>query len=163
MSDTPIRVLLVDDEEELVDFLAKRLTRKGFAVEPVTSGKAALAAVDNASFDVVVLDLKMPEMDGLQVLKAIKQRAPYTQAIMLTGHGSIDLALESGRSDAFRFLSKPADFDELMHVITEAHAARRAALRRAFQEEMNAMLGGSSSPHDILAETKRLRVLYEQD
>lgn len=163
MSDNPIRVLLVDDEEELVDFLGKRLIRKGFAVKSVTSGKAALKAMDSATFDVVVLDLKMPEMDGLQVLKAIKQDAPFTQAIMLTGHGSIELALQSGKSDAYKFLSKPADFEELVEVITEAQAFRLKALHDAYQEELQGLFIGSVSPHEIIAETKRLRSLYEQE
>jgi DNA-binding NtrC family response regulator len=162
MSDTPIRVLLVDDEPELVQFLSKRLKRKGLEATEATSGKEGLKLARKHNFDVAVLDLKMPEMDGLQVLRELRKIQPFIQVVMLTGHGSIETALESGREQAFRFLAKPAEFNELVTVIEEGADIKRKELRQAFDDEVAELISSSMDPADILAETKRLRQKYDQ-
>jgi len=162
MSDRPTRLLLIDDEEELVNYLSKRFKMKGLDVQGANSGPAALELAQQSTFDVAVLDLKMPEMDGLEVLGALKEEQPFLQVIMLTGHGSIDSALESGRRDAFKFLSKPYEFEKLLEVVGEAHAERRRFLHERFQEELEDMVAQSLSPREIMDETQRLRRLYEQ-
>lgn len=163
MDDIPTRVLLVDDEEDLVRFLEKRLRRKGFDVASCCSGPSALRLAAERVFDVVLLDLKMPEMDGIEALRRLKALQPHTQVIMLTGHGSFDTALESGRHDAFRFLSKPATFGEVVEVIRDAQEARRRALRETFNAEIGSLIADRTDPRDILSETKRLQEKYEQD
>ena len=163
MSERAIQVMLVDDEAELVEFLAKRLKRKGLDVTAMTSAKEALDKLDDQAFDVVVLDLKMPEMDGLQALREIKARQPFTQVVMLTGHGSLDTALESGRQHAYRFLSKPAEFSELLEVVKEAAARKRKDLRRAYDEEVAELMSTVMDPSDILTGSKKLREKYFQE
>ena len=120
MSEKQIRVLLIDDEEELIEYLSKRLLREGFTVRAVTSGPRALETVDVEEFDVAVVDLKMPGMDGIEVQRKLKQKRPFLQTVVLTGHGSLQTALESGRQDAFRFLQKPADHGELVQALRDA-------------------------------------------
>ena len=162
MSERAVRVLLVDDERELVDYLAKRLTKRGFDVEGAYNGEDAVGLARQRLFDVAVIDLKMPEMDGIEVLKAVKDIQPFLQVVMLTGHGSMDSALESGRADALFFLVKPYEFDKLMEVIYQAADNRKVELKTAFDEEINELIGSSRTPHEIMTETKRLRAAYEQ-
>ena len=163
MSNPFIRILLVDDEQELVDYLAKRLRKKGHEVVGVTSGKEAIALVTAQIFDVAVLDLKMPEMDGIEVLKHLKEAQPYLQVVMLTGHGSMDSALESGRHDAFRFLVKPYEFENLQETLDEANASKKQQQKKAFQDELKDIIAHTTEPHELMHETQRLRRDYEQE
>lgn len=163
MSDISIRILLVDDEKELIEYMAKRLTKKGHSVEAVSAGKDAIRLVNEQIFDVAVLDLKMPEMDGIEVLKHLSDIQPTLKVVMLTGHGSMDSALESGRYDAFRFLVKPYDFQKLHETLVEAYTARKRELSEWFQDELGELIGSSYSPQQIMEETRKLRIKYEQD
>ena len=158
-----IRVLLVDDEAELIQYMAKRLSRKGLDVEAVTSGKEAIALAAEQRFDVAVLDLKMPEMDGIEVLQVLHEVQPFLQAVMLTGHGSIDSALESGRHNAFRFLVKPHEMEKLLQTILEAFDNRRRLLKEAFMEKLTELNSTMGSPMELVESTNRLCAKYEQD
>jgi DNA-binding NtrC family response regulator len=124
----PVRVLLVDDQPELVEHLSKRLEARGLLVTGVHDGDAALAAAGAAEFDVAVVDLHMPGVDGLATLRSLKAGHPTLQVIMLTGYGSSDSAFECGRLAAFRFLDKPLPFHTLLREILEAAEDRRARL-----------------------------------
>ena len=157
-----IRVLLVDDEVELIEYMAKRLSKRDLAVEAVVSGPEAIELASKQSFDVVVLDLKMPEMDGIEVLRNLHQSQPFLQAIMLTGHGSLESALESGRYNAFRFLVKPVDTEKLLQTIQEACDHRRKMLKEAFMEELLELNSTVTSPMELVETTNRLRSKYEQ-
>lgn len=158
-----IRILLVDDEEDLVTFLSHRLLKRGYTVTATTSGPDAVDAVKKQKFDVVILDLKMPHMDGIEVLQVLKEDQPYLEAIMLTGHGSHESALEAGRLDAFRYLIKPYDFDELLVMIQEAYAHKRKQLLAKYQEEETTLTTSGYSAREILEATEELRRKYEQD
>ncbi len=115
------RILLVDDEERFRTNLAKRLRKRGYEVVEVDNGIDAIKrARADESIEVAVLDLRMPNLDGMQTLKEIKAFRPALQAIMLTGHGSVDSAKEAGRLDAFKFLQKPCEVEELSNAIEEA-------------------------------------------
>lgn len=160
MSDKTIRVLLVDDEEELLDYLSKRLLREGFEVATVTSGLAAIERTKAEDFDVAVVDLKMPGLDGLETQRELKQVRPMLQTIVLTGHGSIQAALESGKHDAFRFLGKPADHLELVATIREAAEAKTKLCMTRFREEMIEVTSAGGSPREILAAVEALRKKY---
>ncbi|MCF8036156.1 MAG: response regulator [Desulfobacteraceae bacterium] len=126
-NDTPdrLRVLLVDDEVGYVNVLANRLEKRGMDVARATSGTAALQTVRNREFDVVVLDLKMEDMDGIEVLRIFKQMDASMEVIMLTGHGSQAAAREGLACGAFDYLTKPCDLDELLEKIRQASAHRK--------------------------------------
>jgi CheY-like chemotaxis protein len=117
-----IKVLIVDDEDRFRETTAAILTRRGFAVEAVGSGSEALEAIRKDDVDVVVLDIKMPGMDGHEALREIKKLKPQTQIIMLTGHGTPDSALVGLQDGVFDYLSKPCDIELLSLKIREAFA-----------------------------------------
>jgi DNA-binding NtrC family response regulator len=121
----PIKILLVDDEKGFVDVISKRMSKRNIEVAKAYSGKDALQALRKADFDVVVLDLKMEDMDGIEVLKIFKKIAPDLPIIMLTGHGSEEAARDGIRFGAFDYLTKPCDFDELIMKIQEVVSPRR--------------------------------------
>jgi DNA-binding response OmpR family regulator len=116
----PMKVLLVDDEEEFVSTLAERLEIRGFVTEVATSGDTALSAVQDKNFDIVVLDLMMPGLGGIEVMEKIKSMHPDMPVILLTGHGSAKEGMEGLEMGAFDYLMKPLDIDELILKIGEA-------------------------------------------
>ena len=118
------RVLLVDDERDFLEVLTRRLGKRDVNVEGVSSGEEALQYLQAKPIDVAVLDVKMPGMDGLTVLREIKKLNPLIEVIMLTGHASLEVALEGMRSGAFDYLMKPAEIDELLYKIQDAHRAK---------------------------------------
>ena len=115
-----IRLLLVDDEEAYVKILAKRLTKRNFDVTATFSGLQGIQAARREDFDVAVLDLKMEDIDGIEVLKVFKRMAPRMEVIMLTGHGSEQAAREGVQFGAFDYLTKPCELEELIVKIKEA-------------------------------------------
>lgn len=117
----PIRVLLVDDEERFVRTLSKRLTERELIVHTALSGMGALRLMEDHVFDVVVLDVKMPGMNGVETLQEIKKIQPLAEVILLTGHASVDSAIEGMRLGAFEYLMKPCEIEELIAKIEEAH------------------------------------------
>jgi DNA-binding response OmpR family regulator len=114
---TPIRVLVVDDEVDFATALAARLQHRGFSVQAAFSGAAAVRHVSNEQVDVVLLDLKMPEMDGLATLREMRRVAPGVRVIVLTGHGTVERGIEGMQFGAEDFLQKPADIDALCTAI----------------------------------------------
>jgi len=113
-------VLIVDDEAELVSALEERLALRGFQAAGVTTGADALARVADGAWDVVLLDVKMPGLGGLQVIRTIKTEHPDVQVILLTGHGSARDAAEGMRLGAFDYLMKPVKIGDLVRIL---HAA----------------------------------------
>jgi DNA-binding NtrC family response regulator len=114
------RVLLVDDETIFTKNMAKLLKFRGYEVTAVNSGDAAIRELEQNHFDVTVLDLKMPGMDGITTLKEIKKLGLFTETLILTGHGSIDSALEAMKLGAYDYLTKPCEIDELVAKIEAA-------------------------------------------
>jgi len=160
---TQPNILLVDDEEDLVILLAQRLRKREMHVLTATSGPEALILAARNRIDVAVIDLKMPGMDGVEIMQKLKAIHPTTEMIMFTGHGSTESALEVGRLEAFRYVMKPCPFDDLVATIREAFKLRQAHLRVQFQAEMQAVMRTSATASDILAAGDRLRRKYEQD
>jgi len=115
-----IRLLIVDDEEGFVNVLTKRLVKRGIHVTVALSGTECLQTVQNNDFDVAVVDLKMKDMDGIEILKFVKNTCPAMAVIMLTGHGSEQAAQEGLAAGAFDYLTKPCDLEDLIEKITEA-------------------------------------------
>ena len=118
--DNPIRLLLVDDEEGFVNVLTKRMVRRNINVTVALSGTEGIQALRKQDFDVAVLDLKMEDMDGIEVLKIFKKMYPEMAVIMLTGHGSEQAAKEGMEYGAFDYLTKPCELEELIEKITES-------------------------------------------
>jgi DNA-binding response OmpR family regulator len=116
----PIRLLLVDDEQSFVEVLTKRLRKRRFEVTSALSGKEAVRIMRSTSFDIAVLDLKMEDLDGIEVLKIFKILDPQMPVIILTGHGSEQAAREGLALGALDYLMKPCDLEELIHKIVDA-------------------------------------------
>lgn len=123
----PISVLIVDDEVEFMETLVKRLSKRGLAVSGVTGGQAALEQLKETSVDIVVLDVKMPGMGGLDTLRAIKNRFGLIEVIMLTGHANMEVAIEGMNIGAFDYLMKPIEIDQLLYKIQDACKRKRLA------------------------------------
>lgn len=117
----PIRLLIVDDEKEYVKVLANRMVLRGIDVAKAYSGTEAIRTLRESEFDVAVLDLKMEDMDGLEVLKIFKKMDPDLMVIMLTGHGSAQAASDGISLGAFDYLTKPCEFSELLEKVRKAY------------------------------------------
>ena len=124
-----IRVLLVDDEEEFVETPAQRLEVREFDVTTALNGADALERLEDKEIDLVILDLQMPGVDGIAVLREIKELKPLIEVIMLTGHATVETAIEGMKLGAFDFLIKPTETEELVEKIN------RAFDRKAEQDE----------------------------
>jgi DNA-binding NtrC family response regulator len=109
----PTRILLVDDEKDFVEMLSMRLEEAGDKVTAAYTGQEGLDRLEKDEFDVIILDIKMPGMDGIQALRKIKILHPLVEVILLTGHGSAETAVEGMKLGAFDYLLKPADIDDL--------------------------------------------------
>lgn len=108
------RLLIIDDEVDFLDMLAKRLKKRGLSVDTAASGETAFRILALNQTDVVVLDVNMPEMDGFEVLKRIKEQWPLLEVIMLTAHASVDAGIEGIRLGAVDYCLKPVDFEDLL-------------------------------------------------
>ena len=111
------KLLIVDDEEKMLKYITKRLVRRGYEVCTASNGEEALASMKNNPFEVVLLDILMPAMDGIEVLRKIKKIAPQTAVILVTGHSSATLSAEGKKWGAFDYILKPFDLDDLMRKI----------------------------------------------
>ena len=114
------KILLVDDELDFLETLVLRLKKRKMHVTGVQSGEEALQTIDQDPVDVVILDVKMPGMEGIQVLEEIKRRHPSVEVIMLTGHANIEAANQGLKLGAFDYLIKPVDMEELLKKIQDA-------------------------------------------
>ncbi|MBD3382233.1 MAG: response regulator [candidate division Zixibacteria bacterium] len=153
-----IKLLIVDDEVQFLDSIAQRLEMRGFDVTKAYSGKEALEAAEQGKFDLALLDLKMPEMSGKEVLEILKKEHKFIEVIMLTGHGSVDSAVECTKLGAFSYLSKPYDLDNLLEVLKDAYEARMKNKFKADKERLDKImdLAKVSSPLGFLREIKKL-------
>ena len=130
-------ILLVDDEATFVETMTKRLTKREMDVVPAYDGPGALAELDeNNRIEVVVLDVKMPGMDGLETLAEIKRDHPLIEVIMLTGHATIESAIEGMKKGAFDYLMKPCDIDVLVEKVTEAAERKRLQDEKIIEARM---------------------------
>ncbi|MFH0810106.1 MAG: response regulator [Pseudomonadota bacterium] len=118
------RVLIVDDETKFVDYLRKRMENRGLTVSVASNGEEALQTLSEQAQDVVVLDVLMPGMDGIATLREIKKRDALVEVIMLTGHASVESAIDGMKLGAYDYLMKPCEIDDLVDKIRKAFARK---------------------------------------
>ena len=148
------KILLVDDEVVFTNNMSKLLTNRGYRVTAVNSGDAAIRALDEEDFDVVVLDLKMPGMDGIATLREIKKLGLFTETLVLTGHGSIDTALAATKLGAYDFLTKPCEIDELVGKIERAWGQKEYAEREDIQEKIQKVVESPKAAFSLFKRKK---------
>jgi len=125
-------VLLVDDEVPFVETMTKRLKKRDLVVNSAYSGQEALDILDkHRNTDVVILDVKMPGMDGIETLEKIKKSYPLTEVVMLTGHATVESAIEGMKKGAYDYLMKPCDIDQLMKKLVHEDKIKEAKVKEA--------------------------------
>lgn len=134
------RVLLVDDEIEFTDVLSERMESRGLDVDTVHNGKEALNKVQGERYDAIILDLLMPEMDGIETLKALRDKNPDLQIILLTGHATLEKGIEAVKLGALDFLEKPADIQKIMEKVKEASNNRMLLVEKRTEEQIKEIL-----------------------
>jgi DNA-binding NtrC family response regulator len=132
-----VRVLLVDDEEEFIKYLSQRLEARNFAVDTAYSGDQAITCIKEKDIDVVVLDVLMPGRDGVDTLREIKRMKPLIEVIMLTGHATVETAIEGMKFGAFDYLIKPTETNDLVEKISKAYKRKEEQEERIRQAEIN--------------------------
>ena len=142
-----IRVLLVDDEEEFVQTLSERLTLRDYDITASLSGDDALEKIKQYNYDVVILDVAMPGIGGIDALREIKKMKPLTEVIMLTGHGTVETAIEGMKLGAFDFLMKPCNTEDLDTKIKKAQARKAEHEERIRAAKVSDII---SSPRSVL-------------
>ncbi len=134
------KVLLVDDEEQFIEVLAQRLETRGFSVNTAFSGADAIAFVEEHDVDVVILDVVMPGMDGIETLRELKRIRPITEVIMLTGHATAETAIQGMKLGAYDYLMKPTDTAELVEKIQAARTRKKEQEDRIRQAEVDRLV-----------------------
>ena len=157
-----IKLLIADDEIKFLDSIAERLTLRGFEVTKAPDGPTAVEAARNEKYDLALLDLKMPGMDGQQVLEILKREHKYLEVIILTGHGSVDSAVECTKLGAFSYLPKPYELENLLEILKQAYEAR---LTKKFQadEERIAKLQSIATGSSALGILRAMQELDDEE
>jgi len=115
------KVLIVDDEEDFLETIVKRLQARSIEVIGAESGYKALELINDGNFDVVILDVKMPGLDGIETLREMKKKKPLVEVIMLTGHASVESGIQGMQLGAFDYVMKPVALDELLEKMRQAY------------------------------------------
>jgi DNA-binding NtrC family response regulator len=134
------KILLVDDEPEFTRVLSERIQSRGVDVDTAASGREALEKVKNRSYDAIVLDLSMPEMDGLETLRRLVADHPDLQVILLTAHATLEKGIEAIKIGAMDFLEKPAEIQRLMDKIRQAQANKMLLVEKEIEEKIKGIL-----------------------
>ena len=153
-----IKLLIVDDETQFLEAIAERLRMRGFEIRTASNGPDAIAISRAEKFDIALLDLKMPGMDGGEVMKVLKEEHRFLEAIILTGHGSLESAVELTKLGAFDYLPKPYELDKLIETLKNAYETR---LKKKFEADTDRMLqitqiATGESPLGILRKLREL-------
>ncbi len=134
------KVLLVDDEKDFIEALGERMENRGMNVSTTTSAKDAIKMVKEESYDAIVLDLQMPEMDGIEALKAIKKINPDMQVILLTGHATVEKGIEAMKLGAMDLIEKPADIETIAEKIKKAQAKKMILVEKKTEEKIRKII-----------------------
>ena len=154
-----IRLLFVDDEEKFLDNITTRLRLRDIDVTAFTSGQETMVFIDRGiKFDVALLDLKMPGMDGEELLNKLKENDPSIEVVILTGHGSIKSAANLTRSGAYEYLLKPCELDEIIGAISNAYAKRIKAKKDTRAAKVDEVMSKAIgySPGELLEELRKI-------
>ena len=138
------RVLLIDDEKEFLEVMSERMQNRDIDVTTASSARDALALVEKESYDAIILDLQMPEMDGLQALERLKAINPELQVILLTGHATVEKGVQAMKLGATDVLEKPADIQTLTEKIRKAHARKIILVEKENEAKIRAILGSKA-------------------
>ncbi len=130
------RILLVDDEEEFLEVLSERMRARDIEVTTSTSATEALSLIATESYDAVIMDFMMPEIDGIQALTAIKEKKPEMQIILLTGYATVQKGVDAMKAGAMDFMEKPVDLDALSEKIKKAHNKRAIVIEKRNQDKI---------------------------
>ncbi|MFH2048555.1 MAG: response regulator [bacterium] len=135
------KVLLVDDEKDFRDVLAQRMSNQGLDVDTAESGPRAIEMIDSKLYDAVIVDLAMPEMDGLETLQRLLKKQPNLQIIVLTGQASVAKGVEAMKMGAVDFLEKPAKIESLVKKIEQAEEATLTLFEKDLDKKINDITG----------------------
>lgn len=138
------KVLLIDDEVEFLENLSERMRVRGMAVSTAQTTDNAINAVEEAEYDAIVLDLQMPGMNGIEMLKVIKERHPDMQVILLTGQATLEAGIEAMKLGAMDFMEKPADINSLTEKIKKAQARKMLLVEKKAESRVKDILSGKS-------------------
>jgi len=138
------KVLLVDDEGDFLETLAERMRNRGMNVTTSMSAAEAIKKTEAVDYDVIILDLLMPGMDGIQALKALKERKPDLQVILLTGHATVQKGIEAMKLGAMDLLEKPADINDLTEKIQKAKARKMILVEKKTEDKIRDILKSKS-------------------
>ncbi len=157
-----IKLLIVDDEVKFLESIARRLELRDFDVTKATNGQDALTIAGKDRFDLVLLDLKMPGLNGKQVLEILKKEHKFLEVIILTGHGSLDSAVECTRLGAFDYLPKPYELESLLEKLQKAYEAR---LQKKFESDQERLekIANLATGHSALGILRELRKLDDEE
>ena len=134
------KVLLIDDEQDFLTVMSERMKARGMEVSTATSAKEALEKVEAESFDAVILDLMMPEVDGIETLKMLKKKNPELQVILLTGHATVEKGIEAMKLGAMDLIEKPADLSTLTEKIKKAQAQKMIIVEKKNEERIKKII-----------------------
>lgn len=152
------KILIIDDDQDVLDLMRFQLNAEGYKVETAASGAEALRLINEQSFDVTLTDLRLPDVDGIELVKQIKDAAPETEIIVITGYGSVDKAVASTKAGAFYFIEKPVEFEELQVLLEKALERRQQA------DEIKQLRGRLTSRAiygKIIGSSKAMQNIYE--
>src|ERR1700716_528686 len=153
-----IRVLVGDDEPMMSDYLRQHLSEEGYSVDTAASGAEAIDLFDTGAHHLAICDLQLPDMDGLTLLRHMKDAKPSTEVIVVTGYGSVQTAVEATKAGAFYFVEKPFDFEELLPLAEKALERRQLM---AETENMRRQLSTRSEYFNIIGASKQMQTIYE--
>src|ERR1700716_1165071 len=153
-----IRVLVGDDEPMMSDYLRQHLSEEGYSVDTAASGAEAIDLFDTGAHHLAICDLQLPDMDGLTLLRHMKDAKPSTEVIVVTGYGSVQTAVEATRAGAFYCVEKPCDFEELLPLAEKALERRQWM---AETENMRRQLSTRSEYFNIIGASKQMQTIYE--
>lgn len=135
-----LKVLLVDDEQDLLDIMSERMRNRGMDVSTATSAQKALGMIENKSYDAIILDFMMPEMNGLETIKAIKAKKPELQIILLTGQATLEKGVEAMKLGAMDVMEKPADIEVLSDKIIKAGTKKSIIIEKRTKSHIKEIL-----------------------